>query len=151
MTNSPGSSSVGSQSPFDFVPYPTQDSDLLKQLEFIPGLKEILMLRQVHALEHATVWVLSESDPRNFTGGSTASARDNQGLGGMSTDQGFYLYGQVSDTTTGTSGQNCPDSSDERRMGFSGTSPLWHQFVCGNASDCGFCPGGSFAVASWPD
>ncbi len=96
MTNSPGSSSVGSQSFFDFVPYPTQDSDLLKQLEFIPGLKEILMLRQVHALEHATVWVLSESDPRNFTGGSTASARDNQGLGGMSTDRGFYLYGQVS-------------------------------------------------------
>ncbi len=98
MTNSPGSSSVGSQFPFDFVPYPTQDSDLLKQLEFIPGLKEILMLRQVHALEHATVWVLSESAPapRNFTGGSTASARDNQALGGMSTDRGFYLYGQVS-------------------------------------------------------
>jgi hypothetical protein len=96
MTNSPGSSSAGNQSPFDFVPYPTQDSDLLKQLEFIPGLKEILMLRQVHALEHATVWVLSESDPRNFPEYSAASARDNQGLGGMSTDRGFYLYGQVS-------------------------------------------------------
>lgn len=95
MTNSPGSSYVGSESPFDFVPYPTQDADLLKQLEFIPGLKEILMLRQVHALEHATVWVLSESHVRNFTGNSTASARDNQGLGGMSTDRGFYLYGHV--------------------------------------------------------
>ena len=85
MTNYPGSSYVGSESPFDFVPYATQDSDLLKQLEFIPGLKEILMLRQVHGLEHATVWVLSES----LSGG------DNQGLGGMSTDRGFYLYGHV--------------------------------------------------------
>lgn len=95
MTNSPGSDYVGNQSPFDFVPYPTQDSDLLKELEFIPGLKELLMLRQVHALEHATVWVLSESNPRNLTGYSAAAARDNQGLGGMSTDRGFYLYGHV--------------------------------------------------------
>ena len=96
MTNSSGYSDAGSQSPFDFVPYPTQDSDLLKQLEFIPGLKEILMLRQVHALEHATVWVLSESDDRPFSEYSAASMRDDrQGLGGMSTDRGFYLYGQV--------------------------------------------------------
>lgn len=96
MTNSPGAATVGSRSPFDFVPYPTQDSDLLKQLEFIPGLKEILMLRQVHALEHATVWVLSEFDAGNLTDRSTRSVRDNQGLGGMSTERGFYLYGQVS-------------------------------------------------------
>lgn len=78
------------------TPYPTQDVDLLKQLNFIPGLKEILMLRQVHALEHATVWVLSNS---NRTAGVNGSpTRDNELLGGMSTEQGFYLYGQVNAT-----------------------------------------------------
>lgn len=66
-----------------FVPLARQDADLLRELGFIPGLKEILMLRQVHALEHATVWVLSEG------------TADNQLLGGMSTDRGFYLYGDV--------------------------------------------------------
>lgn len=73
---------------FDFTtPLPTQDAELIKQLPFIPGLKEILMLRQVHALEHATVWILSES---------LGSRRlNNQLLGGLSTEQGFYLYGQV--------------------------------------------------------
>lgn len=74
----------------DFAaPQPTQDAEFLRQLNFIPGLKEILTLRQVHALEHATVWVLSE------TYNSTSSQRDNELLGGLSTDQGFYLYGQV--------------------------------------------------------
>ena len=82
---------------FDFAPpQPTQDADLLRQLNFIPGLKEILMLRQVHALEHATVWVLGErggiGDTRYST---TARQLDNSTLGGLSTDQGFYLYGQV--------------------------------------------------------
>ena len=46
----------------DFLaPHPTQDADLLQQLSFIPGLKEILMLRQVNALEHATVCLLVEN------------------------------------------------------------------------------------------
>lgn len=73
-----------------FVPQPKQDSELLQQLSFLPGLKEILMLRQVHALEHATVWVLSEI-------GSTAnqSQADNETIGGLSTERGFYLYGQL--------------------------------------------------------
>lgn len=74
----------------------TQDADLLKNLSFVPGLKEILMLRQVHALEHATVWVLSET--RNvqtpITRPTTVQV-DNELLGGLSTDQGFYLYGEV--------------------------------------------------------
>ncbi|GAB4299209.1 MAG: DUF6391 domain-containing protein [Oscillatoriaceae cyanobacterium] len=83
-------------SPFDFTPHPTQDADLLTQLEFLPGLKEILMLRQVHALEHATVWVLSASYPgESFTGSSSRRNQDNEGLGGMSTAEGFYLYGRV--------------------------------------------------------
>lgn len=80
--------SQANQSPFDFAPHLTQDTDLLKQLDFIPGLKEILMLRQVHALEHATVWVLSEFSHSQRLGADAL-------LGGMSTDQGFYLYGSV--------------------------------------------------------
>ena len=70
------------------TPQPSLDADLLKQLGFIPRLKDILMLRQVHALEHATVWVLSESVTRK-------TQADNQQLGGLSTEQGFYLYGDV--------------------------------------------------------
>ncbi|MBW4480608.1 MAG: hypothetical protein KME54_28145 [Tolypothrix brevis GSE-NOS-MK-07-07A] len=69
---------------------PTQDADLLKQLFFISGLKEILMLRQVHALEHATVWVLGQS-----TSGCSNFQVDNELLSGLSTEQGFYLYGEV--------------------------------------------------------
>jgi Domain of unknown function (DUF6391) len=87
---------------FDFfnfdltAPRPTLDADLLRQLSFVPGLKEILMLRQVHALEHATVWVLSESKNLNTpTQGITSFQIDNELLGGLSTDQGFYLYGKV--------------------------------------------------------
>ncbi|MGL5509529.1 MAG: DUF6391 domain-containing protein [Microcoleaceae cyanobacterium] len=73
----------------EFAPSPHQDQDFLKQLEFIPGLKELLTVRQVHALEHATVWVLNEMNNPNHQPG------DNQRWGGMSTDEGFYLYGQV--------------------------------------------------------
>lgn len=82
---------------FDFTaPQPTQDTDILRQLNFIPGLKELLMLRQVHALEHATVWVLGDtSRPLNFRTTGNRTASDNDLLGGLSTDQGFYLYGQV--------------------------------------------------------
>ncbi|MDB9518349.1 DUF6391 domain-containing protein [Roseofilum reptotaenium CS-1145] len=74
-------------SSFDFVPQATQDREILEQLGFLPGVKEFLMVRQVHALEHATVWVLTESDRRGEL------------LGGMSTEQGFYLYGSVNPQT----------------------------------------------------
>ncbi|MEH1873096.1 DUF6391 domain-containing protein [Nostoc sp.] len=75
---------------------PTQDADLLRQLSFIPGLKEILMIRQVHALEHATVWVLSESKSAYPAKGEPVNVQlDNELLGGLSTEQGFYLYGEV--------------------------------------------------------
>lgn len=74
---------------FDFYqPQSSQDSYLLQQLGFIPGLKEFLMLRQVHALEHGTVWVLSETGRRGYQS-------DNDSLGGLSTANGFYLYGNV--------------------------------------------------------
>ncbi|WP_375496667.1 DUF6391 domain-containing protein [uncultured Nostoc sp.] len=81
---------------FSEFPQPTQDADLLRQLSFIPGLKEILMIRQVHALEHATVWVLSESKNAYPAKGEPTNVQlDNELLGGLSTEQGFYLYGEV--------------------------------------------------------
>lgn len=89
MTTTASASGRTAQFPFDFAPQRTQDADLLRQLNFVPGLKEVLTLRQVHALEHATVWVLSQSF------GATTARADNELLGGMSTDQGFYLYGHV--------------------------------------------------------
>jgi hypothetical protein len=82
---------------FDLTtPQPTLDADLLRLLSFLPGLKEILMLRQVHALEHATVWVLSESKATPFSQ-TTANNYpvDNGLLSGLSTEKGFYLYGKV--------------------------------------------------------
>ncbi|MBW4636059.1 MAG: hypothetical protein KME30_30515 [Iphinoe sp. HA4291-MV1] len=95
-------SAKGSSSFFNFFdsdftePQPTQDADLLRHLSFLPGLKEILMLRQVHALEHATVWVLSAS--KNVQASTRIPSNfqvDNEFLGGLSTDRGFYLYGEV--------------------------------------------------------
>lgn len=91
-----------SKSPFDFFNLDgsatqyIQDSELIRQLPFIPGLKELLMLRQVHALEHATVWVLSDlAQTHQATDSLKARQIDNELLSGLSTDQGFYLYGQV--------------------------------------------------------
>lgn len=74
--------------PADFAAFKptTQDADLLKQVGFLPGVKELLILRQVHALEHATVWLLSQDSQRY---------PDTHLAGGMSTEKGFYLYGQV--------------------------------------------------------
>jgi hypothetical protein len=81
-----------------FDPKPHQDAELLNQLQYVPGLQEILTLRQVHALEHATVWVLGEQRSQQASEPQTIeSAADD--YGGMSTDQGFYLYGPV-DTAT---------------------------------------------------
>lgn len=77
---------------FDFSPRALQDTEVLQQLQFVPGLKELLTVRQVHALEHATVWVLSELERSPLP--STAAPSLEQ-LGGMSTERGFYLYGAV--------------------------------------------------------
>ncbi len=76
----------------DFAPQPQGDSELLHQLGFLPGLKALLMTRQVHALEHATVWLLSRETASNQTADNSP---DNENLGGLSTENGFYLYGQV--------------------------------------------------------
>lgn len=70
-----------------FFPRSEGDSQLLQQWGFIPGLRDFLMLRQVHALEHATVWVLSSLKPQQDN--------DDISLGGLSTEEGFFLYGKV--------------------------------------------------------
>jgi hypothetical protein len=68
------------------APHATQDTDLLRDLPLVPGLKEFLMLRQVHALEHGTVWVLSQM---------TSTKINSESIGGLSTDKGFFLYGDL--------------------------------------------------------
>lgn len=94
MTNA--AAQTGIFGDWDFPqPHPTQDTELLQQFPFLPGLKELLMLRQVHALEHGTVWVLSETAQR---GGTSSSPYDDETLGGVSTEQGFYLYGDINPT-----------------------------------------------------
>lgn len=81
--------------------FSSQDGELVRQFGFVPGLKEILMVRQVHALEHATVWVLSNltrsprNSPMSWFGATTSTPADDELLGGMSTERGFYLYGEV--------------------------------------------------------
>jgi hypothetical protein len=96
-TSVQGSLSASNFFSFDFTtPQSTLDADLLRQLSFVPGLKEMLMLRQVHALEHATVWVLSEAKNAHTPPGRPNTVQiDNELLSGLSTDQGFYLYGEV--------------------------------------------------------
>ena len=69
------------------VPQKNHDSELLQQWGFLPGIKEFLMLRQVHALEHATVWVLSSLKHHK--------SQDDETIGGLSTEQGFFLYGKI--------------------------------------------------------
>ncbi|GAB4232563.1 MAG: DUF6391 domain-containing protein [Stanieria sp.] len=94
MTNA-ASAENGNFWNFDFfTPHPGQDSELLQQLGFIPGLKEFLLIRQVHALEHATVWVLSDLE-QSLSSSSDRVLGDNEKIGGLSTEKGFYLYGDI--------------------------------------------------------
>ncbi|MGF1535659.1 MAG: DUF6391 domain-containing protein [Elainellaceae cyanobacterium] len=77
------------------------DVRVLQQLSFIPNLCDLLLTRQVHALEHATIWVLSgASPPLTLTATDYRSysltRSDNGQLSGFSTPQGFYLTGDVS-------------------------------------------------------
>ena len=82
---------------FDFFQdNPNRDRELLEQFGFVPGLKEFLVIRQVHALEHATVWMLSDgvNSKRSKLVSGYLSA-DNETIGGLSTEKGFYLYGDI--------------------------------------------------------
>lgn len=70
-----------------------QDTNLLRLFNFVPGLQELLRLRQAHALEHTTVWILSSRATRQLA--AMSSEPDNELIGGMFTDRVFYLYGQM--------------------------------------------------------
>lgn len=86
------------QSNIGFLHYssPKQDSELLDRFGFIPGFKEFLLVRQIHALEHATVWMLSDSvNRRSNKLVPSYLAADNETIGGLSTERGFYLYGDI--------------------------------------------------------
>lgn len=75
--------------------HPNQDTELLEQFGFIPGLKEVLVIRQVHALEHATVWMLSDAVNKKTKLSTSYLSADNETIGGLSTEKGFYLYGEI--------------------------------------------------------
>ena len=76
--------------------HPDRDTELIRQLGFIPGLKEFLIIRQIHALEHATVWILSNCASLSQTKLATSYlSADNETIGGLSTEKGFYLYGEI--------------------------------------------------------
>ena len=80
------------------APYydPNQDAELIAQFGFIPGLKEFLVVRQVHALEHATVWMLSDLiNAKQAKLATSYLSADNETIGGLSTEKGFYLYGEI--------------------------------------------------------
>ncbi|MGB2925511.1 MAG: DUF6391 domain-containing protein [Limnothrix sp.] len=77
-----------------FYPQATFDQEFIEQFGFFPGIREALITRQVHALEHGTVWMLTEIAEKY-----PAAWRKNYAeLGGMSTEHGFHLYGAVDKT-----------------------------------------------------
>lgn len=71
-------------------PNPTPDWLALWAGQF-PGWREWVMLRQAHALEHATVWVLNEMQAQL----QQSNSWDDGKLGGLATERGFYLYGAI--------------------------------------------------------
>ncbi|MGB3614971.1 MAG: DUF6391 domain-containing protein, partial [Elainellaceae cyanobacterium] len=78
----------------------SSDAQLLSQFGFIPGVRDLLILRQVHALEHATIWILSGArPPLTLTAtayrGYSLTRSDDGRFGGLSTPQGFYLTGDI--------------------------------------------------------
>lgn len=123
-----------------FYPQITLDQQLIEQFNFVPGLQEVLKVRQVHALEHATVWMLQEIAEQH-----PAEWRQNYAeLGGMSTDQGFHLYGKVDKTDLYRA---VSQAGDRLRSG------EWHLAVhprCGtNFSVTAMLTAGLAGVASW--
>ncbi|AFY36781.1 hypothetical protein Lepto7376_0342 [[Leptolyngbya] sp. PCC 7376] len=123
-----------------FVPQQTLDQELIAQLNFVPGLREALVVRQVHALEHGTVWMLTEiaeQFPAEWRRGYAE-------LGGMSTEKGFYLYGAVDKTDLYRAVAN---AGDRLR---SGEGNLAVHPRCGtNFSVTMFLTAGLAAGASW--
>ncbi|MEM8637616.1 MAG: DUF6391 domain-containing protein [Cyanobacteria bacterium P01_G01_bin.54] len=79
---------------------PVSATERWAQVESLPGIREWMMLRQSHALEHATVWVLEEMLATAQPGQGFEVTADGEGgnWGGLATDRGFYLYGAVQPT-----------------------------------------------------
>ena len=75
--------------------HPNFDAELLEQFGFIPGLKEFIIIRQVHALEHATVWMLSDTVNKKTRLSNSYLSTDNETIGGLSTEKGFYIHGNI--------------------------------------------------------
>ncbi len=73
------------------------ETDILQWFRDIPGFKSAILLRQIHALEHATVSILSGEAGAGFAVSQSLmlDACDRDQLGGITTEQGFYLYGSV--------------------------------------------------------
>lgn len=75
---------------------PNRDAELLQQFSFIPGFREFVIARQVHALEHATIWLLSaELNARKTKLSTSYLSADNETISGLSTEKGFFLYGDI--------------------------------------------------------
>ena len=89
------SNAIYANAEFNPCLHPSFDAELLEQFGFIPGLKEFIVIRQVHALEHATVWMLSDAVNRKTKLSASYLSADNETIGGLSTEKGFYLYGEI--------------------------------------------------------
>lgn len=72
---------------------PPLPQPFLREVSNLPGLQEIEALRQVHALEHATVWLLSNHPEISTESTRYPQLQDDGRLSGLSTHYGFYLYG----------------------------------------------------------
>lgn len=74
------------------------DSPLIDQVGSALGLADLWRLRQVHALEHATIWVLTGAQPMPVglpVGEYHPASLDDGRFSGLSTPQGFYLTGDI--------------------------------------------------------
>lgn len=88
-----------------------RDTELLRWFQYIPGLRSLMVLRQVHALEHGTVSLLGGKPPATATPTAlwdwwktftlaeplspSALSHPPRNIGGITTEAGFYLYGNL--------------------------------------------------------
>jgi len=110
------------------LPNANYDAELIRQLGFIPGLKEFIITRQIHALEHGTVWMLSNSTSYKSRNLATSYlSADNETIGGLSTEKGFYLYGEINSAKLRQAVATALYRLQQaRRVEFGPASPLWY-------------------------
>lgn len=80
-------------------PIPPEAEQWQQALGQIAGIQALQRLPQVHALEHATLWVLSNPPAVMALPQAQRAAhplRDDHRFHGLSTPEGFYLYGPTS-------------------------------------------------------